>query len=72
MIFKKSKFCRTLEQEYLQKAANTISKFEAYLIEDDLHGDEMVLRKIIDTNRSGGVSTDPFTRFSETQELIFI
>ena len=52
--------------EYLQKAANTISKFEAYLIEDDLHGDEMVLRKVIDTNRSGGVSTNPALS-SETQ-----
>ena len=52
--------------QYLQKAANTISKFEAYLIEDDLHGDEMVLRKVIDTNRSGGVSTNPASS-SETQ-----
>lgn len=45
--------------EYLQKAASSITTFEAYLIEDDLHGDEMVLRKIIETNRSGGVSTNP-------------
>ena len=42
--------------EYLQKAASSVGRFEAYLIEDDLKNDEMVLRKIIDTDRSGNVS----------------
>ena len=50
---------KSLSSEYLQKAASSITTFEAYLVEDDLHGDEMVLRKIIETNRSGGVSTNP-------------
>ena len=45
--------------EYLQKAAGSITKYEAYLIEGDAVTDEIVLRKILETDSDGNVIMSP-------------